>query len=158
MLMPSNGHRIVIAFLVNAAHICIENVHQFGKLEVASPKWCSVTLGASDTKCSHAQVHKLCLANFHPKSNIKSLINLGKTDLHPNFFSLSRMKWAWGAHFMETLSEINHEQKFQDDNHPRSLHVIEYKYYSYCAPKIKALMDDSLRLLECTHYLVHTKV
>jgi hypothetical protein len=59
---------------------------------------------------------------------------------------------------METLSEINHEQKFQDDNHPRSLHIIEYKYYNYCAPKMKALMDDSLMLLECTHYLVHTKV
>jgi hypothetical protein len=59
---------------------------------------------------------------------------------------------------METLSKINHEQKLQDNNHPRSLHSIEYKYYIYCAPKMKALMDDSLRPLECTHYLVHTKV
>lgn len=60
MLMPSDGHWIVTAFLVNAAHICIENIHQSGKFEAASPRWCSVTLGASDTKCSHAQVHKLC--------------------------------------------------------------------------------------------------
>ncbi len=158
MLMPSDGHWIVTAFLVNADHICIENIHQSGKLEAASPRWRSVTLGASDTKCSHAQVHKLCPANFHPKSNIRSSINHGKTDLHPSFFSLSQMKWAWGAHFMETLSKINHEQKLQDNNHPRSLHTIEYKYFSYCAPKMKALMDDSLRPLECTHYLVHTKV
>jgi len=53
---------------------------------------------------------------------------------------------------METLSEINHEQKFQDDNHPRSLHIIEYKYYSYCAPKMKALIEASrVYPLPCTH-------
>jgi hypothetical protein len=31
---------------------------------------------------------------------------------------------------METLSKINHEQKLLDNNHPRSLHSMEYKYYS----------------------------